>query len=118
MEIEGDPFAEVEAQMALLSHGERGGESSELTIDSATTHTILKNRALFSYLAPAVKREITTITGTYTVSSQYGPAQIRLPQGTRIKARMALYSPDATCNSGVQGHFGLRIPCPGGEGEP
>ena len=60
-------------------------------IDSATTHTILKNLTYFSYL----KRQTTsvsTICGNAKLIEGSGRAHIILPKGTKLVIEEALYS--------------------------
>ena len=60
--------------------------------DSATTHTILRNKKYFSTLM--MKRiNVSTISGSTNIIEGSGRATIKLPWGTEIKIIDALYSP-------------------------
>ncbi|CAM6093954.1 unnamed protein product [Calypogeia fissa] len=66
-------------------------------VDSATSHTILRDRAYFQTITPS-KRQVTTIMGRYQLEEGYGPATLILPQGTKIHIKSAIYAPKATWN--------------------
>jgi hypothetical protein len=65
--------------------------------DSATTHTILKDRKYFSYL---VSREasVHTISGTTKIIEGSGRANISLYEGTQLHIENALYSSKSNRN--------------------
>ncbi|CAN1339806.1 hypothetical protein LINPERPRIM_LOCUS38630 [Linum perenne] len=60
-------------------------------IDSASTHTILKNKKYFSYL---VMREanVSTISGSTNLNEGCGRANLLLHGGTKMHIEDALYS--------------------------
>ncbi|KAG8498491.1 hypothetical protein CXB51_004897 [Gossypium anomalum] len=65
--------------------------------DSATTHTILKDKRYFSHLI--MKEEsVSTISGSTTIIEGSGRAIILLPRGTKIEIINALYSPKSQRN--------------------
>ena len=59
--------------------------------DSATTHTILRDRAYFSTLIPS-KANVTTISGLADLIEGSVRAHIRLSNGTQLSIQEALYS--------------------------
>ncbi|KAM1174963.1 hypothetical protein ACFX19_028018 [Malus domestica] len=59
--------------------------------DSATTHSILRDRKYFSNLVLA-KVKVTTISGQSDVIEGSGKAQIMLPNGTILSIKNALYA--------------------------
>ena len=59
--------------------------------DSATTHSILRDRKYFSNLVLA-KVKVTTISGPLDVIEGSGKAQIMLPNGTISSIKNALYA--------------------------
>ncbi|CAM9000605.1 unnamed protein product [Rhodiola kirilowii] len=66
-------------------------------VDSATTHTILKNLKFFLNLN-MTKTSVHTISGTSSIIEGSGRASILLPEGTRINIRDALYSSESQRN--------------------
>ncbi|XP_026398222.1 uncharacterized protein LOC113294003 [Papaver somniferum] len=66
----------------------------EYLVDSATTHTILRNRQLFFDLTP-YNTYVITMIGSSQVISGRGTAQFLLPNGTMMKDTEALYAPRA-----------------------
>ena len=66
----------------------------ECLADSGTTHTILRNRQLFTELFP-FNSSVTTITGSTQLIKGRGTAQFLLPNGTLIQIADALYAPRA-----------------------
>ena len=64
----------------------------ECLADSGTTHTILRNRQLFTELVP-YKSSMTTLIGTSPVVKGRGTAEFMLPNGTVINVIDALYAP-------------------------
>ncbi|KAB2076703.1 hypothetical protein ERO13_A06G052350v2, partial [Gossypium hirsutum] len=62
--------------------------------NSATTHTILKNKKYFSHLTMQ-KASISTIFGSTKIIESYG---ILLPRGTTFQINDALYSPKSQRN--------------------
>ena len=66
-------------------------------IDSATTHTILKNPLFFMNLQMA-KTSVNTISGTSNLIEGSGRASILLPKGTRIYVKDVLYSSNSQRN--------------------
>lgn len=58
--------------------------TQECIVDSATPHSILKNREYFKHIIPS-NRMITTIMGEQQIEDGYGSATVVLPQGTVIK---------------------------------
>ena len=65
--------------------------------DSATTHTILRDRKYFSSLM-LTKIRVTTISGPSDVIEGSGKAQIMLPNGTILSIQNALYATRSTRN--------------------
>ena len=65
--------------------------------DSATTHTILRDRKYFSSLM-LTKVRVTTISGQSDVIEGSGKAQIMLPNGTILSIQNALYATRSTRN--------------------
>lgn len=59
--------------------------------DSATTHTILKDKKYFSYLVMQ-EANVCTISGTTKIIEGSGRANILLPEGTILHINIALYS--------------------------
>ena len=59
--------------------------------DSATTHTILRNKKYFSNLT-LVKAKVNTITGSTDAIEGSGRATIILKNGTKLRIHDALYS--------------------------
>ena len=72
-----------------MFHGEL-----ECLVDSATTHTILRNRQLFVDFLPIVTK-VSTMTGSDNIIKGRGIAQFSMPNGTIIKVDDALYAPRA-----------------------
>jgi transposase InsO family protein len=66
-------------------------------VDSATTHTILKNPKFFLNLN-MIKTSVNTISGTSSIIESSERASILLPEGTRINIRDALYSSESQRN--------------------
>lgn len=66
-------------------------------VDSATTHTILKDKKYFSQL---VMKEISvsTISGSTRIIEGSGRANVLLPGGTKLEIIDALYSPKSQRN--------------------
>ncbi|CAA7031754.1 unnamed protein product [Microthlaspi erraticum] len=65
--------------------------------DSATTHTILKDKKYFSYLKMKDSAEsVSTICGSAKIILGSGSASFSLPRGTKFEVRDALYSPSLT----------------------
>jgi peptide/histidine transporter 3/4 len=77
-----------------MDHGcpqlKKGGEEICLA-DSATTHTILRDRKYFSNLI-STRANVTTISGPADLIEGSGRAHIRLPNGTQLFIQEALYS--------------------------
>ena len=71
--------------------GMSSGEVSCLA-DSATTHTILRERHYFTNLIPK-KAPLTTLSGPSNLIEGYGKARIMLSNGTILTINEALYSP-------------------------
>ncbi|KAM1760399.1 hypothetical protein ACFX12_003275 [Malus domestica] len=67
------------------------GEVSYLA-DSATTHTILRERHYFTNLIPK-KAHLTNLLGSSNLIEGYGKAHIMLSNGTILTIKEALYSP-------------------------
>ena len=65
--------------------------------DSATTHTILRDRKYFSKLMHK-KAKVTTISGPADLIDGSGEAQIMLPKGTILSIQNALYSANSKRN--------------------
>ncbi|XP_074296761.1 uncharacterized protein LOC141627346 [Silene latifolia] len=65
--------------------------------DSATTHTILKNKKYFTCLKEE-KTNVCTIAGSTKLIDGSGRANILLPNGTNIEIQEALYSPKSKRN--------------------
>lgn len=66
-------------------------------LDSGTSHTILRDRSYFKQITPS-QRKVTTIKGQFSLEEGYGPAIIRLPRGTILNIKSAIYAPTATRN--------------------
>ncbi|KAM1369698.1 hypothetical protein ACFX2F_040252 [Malus domestica] len=66
-------------------------------VDSATTHSILRDRKYFSNLVLA-KVKVTTISEQSDVINGSGKAQIMLPNGTILSIQNALYATRSTRN--------------------
>ena len=64
----------------------------ECLADSGTTHTILRNRQLFTELVP-YKSSMTTLIGTSQVVKGRETAELMLPNDIVINVIDALYSP-------------------------
>lgn len=60
-------------------------------VDSATTHTIFRNKRFFSNLTLAAAN-VSTISGTSNLIEGHGKALIMLPNGTKIHVQDALFS--------------------------
>ena len=70
-------------------------------LDSATTHTILKNPNFFtiSENTPAWQMcELTTIVGKRTIRYCEGRVKLLLPRGTPLNINKAIFAPAAPCN--------------------
>ena len=65
--------------------------------DSATTHTILKDKKYFSHLEMK-KASVSTISGSTKLIEGSGRANVLLPRGTRLNIDNALYSPKSQRN--------------------
>ncbi|XP_074318106.1 uncharacterized protein LOC141654894 [Silene latifolia] len=65
--------------------------AEQCLIDSATTHSILSNKAYFIELMP-IRANVTTIAGVVTLIEGSGKACIMLPKGTQVIINDALYS--------------------------
>ena len=76
--------------------GMSSGEVSCL-VDSATTHTILRERQYFTNLIPK-KAHLTTLSGPSNLIEGYGKARIMLSNGTILTIKEALYSPRSQKN--------------------
>jgi len=61
--------------------------------NSATTHTILKEKKYFEYLT-LTKANITTISGPINMIKDSGRANILLPNNTKLDIKDVLYSPE------------------------
>ena len=59
-------------------------------VDSATTHTILKNRNFFSNIVFDTHK-VSTIAGPAHIIEGYGKANLMLPNGTQIYVQNTLY---------------------------
>lgn len=73
------------------------GEDDTCLVDSATTHTILKNQKFFSELNFS-KRNVSTIAGPVHIIEGSGRAHVILPNGTHIFIKDALYSSSSRRN--------------------
>ena len=67
-------------------------------LDSATTHTILKNQKFFSELSKNFSAKVSTIAGSANIIDGSGRAHIILPNGTHIFIQNALYSSNSKRN--------------------
>ena len=65
--------------------------------DSATTHTILKNKAYFHHLVMK-EANVSTIFGSTNIIEGSGRVSILLPGGTKLHIDSALYSPKSQRN--------------------
>ena len=65
--------------------------------DSATSHTILKNKRYFSSLTMK-EASVTTVTGSAKIIEGSGRANISMPMGTQLEIVDALYSPKSQRN--------------------
>ena len=76
---------------------EKNGDEDMCLLDSATTHTILKDQKYFSHLK---MREInvSTINGSANLVKGFDRATIFLPQGTKCITDNALFSPQSRRN--------------------
>jgi len=63
-------------------------------VDSATTHTILKEKKYFEYLI-LTKDNITIISGPTNMIKGFGKANILLPNNTKLGIKNTLYSPES-----------------------
>ena len=72
-------------------------EESFCLADSATTHTILKNKAYFSHLTLA-KANVNTISGASDIIEGSGRASIMLPNGACLLIENAMFSPRSKRN--------------------
>ena len=72
-------------------------------IDSATTHTVLKEKKYFEYLT-LTKDNVTIILGPTNMIKGFGRANILLPNNTKLGIKVALYSPESKKN-----HLVLKI---------
>ena len=66
-------------------------EESLCLADSATTHTILKNKEYFSHHILA-KTNVNTISGVSDLIEGSGRASMALPNGTRLHIENAIFS--------------------------
>lgn len=66
-------------------------------VDSATTHTILKNKRFFSKLF-SYAHKVSTIAGPVHMIEGYGIAHLILPNGTQVHIKEALYASKAQRN--------------------
>nr|AQY61295.1 Pol [Coffea arabica] len=73
------------------------GDDDICLIDSATTHTILKNKKYFSCLKMG-ETNVNTISGSAKLIESSGRATIFLPEGTKIIVNNALFSPKSRRN--------------------
>lgn len=87
---EGDPQSYVAEDTSI-------GESCDALLDSATTHTILKDKNFFdaNNLSNWQTRNLMTMAGSNVFRFQEGPAKVQLPEGTTITCMRAMYSPSA-----------------------
>ena len=76
--------------------------------DSATTHTILKDKKYFSYLITK-EASVITISGSAKLIEGSGRAIILFPGGTQIHINDALYSSKSTKLNQFQGHTPKRL---------
>lgn len=65
--------------------------------DSATTHTILKNKRYFSHLTMK-NISVSTISGSTKIIEGSGRVRILMPMGTKLEIVDALYSPKSQRN--------------------
>lgn len=87
-----------ETHMAITQHSHLDlDDINTCIVDSATTHTILRNKECFSHIIPS-QRKMTTIAGTSQIEEGHGPATITLPQGTTLAIQSAIYAPNARRN--------------------
>ena len=73
--------------------------SNECIIDSGSTHVILKEKLFFDELStlrrvPVLK----TLGGPVQLAKGVGTARLRLPGGTVLKIRDAIFAPEASRN--------------------
>lgn len=89
---------EPETNMAITQPGPLHlDDINTCIVDSATTHTILRNKECFSHITPS-QRRMTTIAGSSQLEEGHGPALITLPQGTTLNIQSAIYAPNAKRN--------------------
>ena len=81
-----------------VSHVSIGHKDEDIClIDSATTHTILKDRKYFSHIRNG-RASVNTIAGNTRIIEGSGRAIIILPKGTQFFINDALYSPKSQRN--------------------
>jgi hypothetical protein len=66
-------------------------------VDSRTTHSIFKDNMYFKQITPS-QWKVTTIIGQWQLEEGFGPAELILPRGTKIRISMTIYAPKATRN--------------------
>ena len=69
----------------------------ECLVDSATTHTIIRNKKYFTYLK-LTKANVNTISDTTNLIDGSRRANILLPNGTKLQINDALYSSNSRRN--------------------
>ena len=84
--------------VSVASHHQDGDPKQTLMIDSATSHSILRERHHFTHLQYVKDESITTITGTTKFSHYIGDASVTLANGTSLHLRQAIWAPTATRN--------------------
>lgn len=65
--------------------------NEQCLLDSATTHTILRNKEFFTQLRP-LEGNVNTISGVSKLIEGSGRALVLLPRGTKLIIKEALYS--------------------------
>ena len=78
-------------------NNQKMNDGDECLVDSATTHTILRNKKYFTHLKLA-KANVNTISDTTNLIDGSRRANILLPNGTKLQINDALYSSNSRRN--------------------
>jgi len=96
MDASMDPFQDDE-MTTYVAEDNSPGESHGVLLDSASTHTILREKSFFgsNTLSNWKTKRLLTMGGLNVFRFQEGRAKVIMPEGTTITCMRALYSPSA-----------------------
>ena len=96
MDASMDPFGAEDFE-THVAEDTSTGESCDALLDSATTHTILRDKKFFdvNHLSNWQTRNLITMAGSNVFRFQEGSAKVILPEGNTITCMRAMFSPSA-----------------------